>query len=285
MYADETSTDSACHTRRLTIGGKLVVLDIDFVIPQDSSLIAPISKITLSIAPADDESISSLGPAAAKVLTSNFQNQDGESFVRNLTNIARWDGCSDPPNEGLNCFAVLKGVEDALELIYSQELTAATEEQVRLKGWGKPERNQRNLVGLSISYSDGLAVLIGVEARRAHFVHPPLQSVYLSDNPFFEDNSMGMFPVGPTNEFVGGQVPNWVEQNFDGDMMIHGPSCSFVMDLSEAVIMSVDAAKKVCEIVGYGGWSDVLNGVIKEEWMVEDTMLEELLVCLSANFG
>src|SRR5208282_3963146 len=153
VYADETSTDSAGHTRRLTFGGKLVVLDIDFAIPQDSSIIAPISNITLSIAPADDESISSLGPAAAQVLTSNFQNQDGESFVRNLTNIARWDGCSDPPNEGLNCFAVLKGVEDALELIYSQELKAATEEQVCLKGWGKPERNQRNLVGLTISYS------------------------------------------------------------------------------------------------------------------------------------
>ena len=285
MYADETSTDSAGHTRRLTFGGKLVVLDIDFIIPQDSSIIAPISKITLSIAPADDESISSLGPAAAQVLASNFQNQDGESFVRNLTNMARWDGCSDPPNEGLNCFAVLKGVEDALELIYSQELKTTTEEQVRLKGWGKPERNQRNLVGLSISYSKGLAVLVGVEARRAHFVHPPLQSVYLSENPFVEDDNMGMFPVGPISEFLVGQVPNWLEQNFNGDMMIHGASCSFVMDLSEAVVMSVDAAKKVCEIVGYGGWSDVLNGVVKEEWMVMDTMLEELLVCLSSSFG
>ena len=278
MYGEETSTDSAGHTRRLTFGGKLVVLDIDFSIPQDASIIAPISQITLSIAPADDESISSLGPAAAQVLSTNFQNQDGESFVRNLTNMARWEGCSDPPNEGLNCFAVLKGVEDALELIYSQELKAATAEQVLSKGWGKPERNQRNLVGLSISYSEGLAVLVGVEARRAHFVHPHLQSVYLSQNPFIEDDNMGMFTVGPTSEFLGGQIPNWVEQTFEGDMMIHEPRCSFVMDLSEVVIMSVDAAKNVCEIVRYGGWSDVLNGVVKEEWMVEDTMLEDLLV-------
>ena len=254
------------------------MLDLDFSIPQDASITAPISKITLSIAPADDESISSLGPAAAQVLSTNFQNQDGESFVRNLTNMARWEGCSDPPNEGLNCFAVLKGVEDALELIYSQELKAATAEQVLSKGWGKPERNQRNLVGLSISYSEGLAVLVGVEARRAHFVHPHLQSVYLSQNPFIEDDNMGMFTVGPTSEFLGGQIPNWVEQTFEGDMMIHEPRCSFVMDLSEVVIMSVDAAKNVCEIVGYGGWSDVLNGVVKEEWMVEDTMLEDLLV-------
>ena len=279
VYADETSNDAAGQTRHLTFGGKLVVIDIDFSIPSDPSIIAPISKITLSIAPADDDSISALGPAAAHVLTTNFHDQDGEAFVRNLTNIARWEGCSDPPNEGLNSFAVLKGVEDALGLIYSQELRSTTEEQVRLKGWGKPERNQRNLVGLSISFTQRLAVLVGVEARRPHFVHSPLQSTYLAENPFVVDD-IGMFPGGdgPTSAFLGEQIPNWVEQTLDRDMMIHGANCSLVMDLSEPIVMSVEAAKKVCEIVGYGGWNDVLNGVIKDEWIVDDTMLEELLV-------
>jgi Mediator of RNA polymerase II transcription subunit 1 len=197
--------------------------------------------------------------------------QDGESFVRNLTNLARWDGCSDPPNEGLNCFAVLKGVEDALQLIYSQELKGATEEQVLLKGWGKPERNQRNLIGLTITYLTGCYVLVGVEARRSHYVHPPLQNVYLSEDPFV----MEMFP---TNEILK-EIPNWMEQNLEGDIdLIHGPGCSFVLDLEPIVVMSVDAAKKICEIVGYGGWSDVLNGVVKEEWISEDIMLEDLLV-------
>ena len=55
---------------------------------------------------------------------------------------------------------------------------------------------------------------------------------------------------------------------------------SFVLDLLPPVVMSVEAAKKICEIVGYGGWSDVLTGDVKEEWVLEDTMLEEILVLL-----
>lgn len=203
--------------------------------------------------------------------------QDGETFVRNLTNLAKWDGCSEPPNEGLNCFAVLKGVEDALQLIHSQELTSATEQQVMMRGWGKPERNIRNLVGLTITYLQGCYVLVGVEARRTHFVHPPLQNVYLSTEEGTDPFIMGMFPA---NEILK-DIPNWVELNNAGDDMnnlIHGPSCSFVLDLDPSVVMSVDACKKICEIIGYGGWSDVLNGVVKEEWISEDVMLENLLV-------
>jgi hypothetical protein len=52
------------------------------------------------------------------------------------------------------------------------------------------------------------------------------------------------------------------------------------MDLSPSVVVSVDAAKKICEVVGYGGWGDVLTGVAKDEWILEDTTLEELLVGL-----
>jgi hypothetical protein len=281
VYADDIATDIPVHTRHFTFGGKLVVVDIDFIVPVDSSTTAPISKLSMSIAPADDESISALGPAAAEVLTANFQAQDGEAFVRNLTNIARWDGCSDPPNQGLNYFAVLKGVQDALELIYAQELKSATEDQVILKGWGKPEQNRRNLVGLSILYSressTEYSVLVGVEAKRSQFVHPPLQTVYLPlDNPFMMDE-MGMFPIVPTSGFLV-EMPNWVE-NLEGDMnLIQGPGCSFVLDLSPTVVMAVEVAKRVCEIVGYGMWNPVLSGVVKEEWFPEDLMFEQLLV-------
>ena len=266
MYADESTTE--LHTRRFTFGGKLLVVDIDFTTLND---VSSISKITLSI-PADDESISSLGPAAASVLGTNFQMQDGENFVKNLTNLARWDGCSEPPtNEGLNCFAVLKGLEDALQLIYSQELESSTsEEQVLSKGSGKPERNIRNLIGLTITYLPGCYVLVGVEARRSQYVHPPLQNIYLSpEDPFIT----GMLN---TNEII----PNWIEQDLnEGDInLIHGPRCSFVLDLEPSLIMSVDAAKKICEIIGYGGWNDVLNGVVKEEWISQDVMLDNLLV-------
>src|SRR5205814_835098 len=100
-----------------------------------------------------------------------------------------------------------------------------------------------------------------------------------TDNLFVVDD-IGMFPggEGPTSAFLGEQIPNWVEQTLGSDMMIHGASCSFVMDLSEPIVMSVEAAKKVCEIVGYGGWNDVLSAVVKDEWIVDDIMLEELLV-------
>jgi hypothetical protein len=279
VYADEASTDLPSHTRRLTIGGKIVVLDIDFAIPTDTSVIAPISKITLSIAPADDQSISSLGPAAAQVLNTNFQTQDGPTFIRNLTNIAKWDGCSDPPNEGLNCFAVLKQVEDALELIYAHECKSASESQVLLYGWGKPARNQYNLVGLSITYSEGNSVLIGIEPRRPQYMHPPLQTLYLpSENPFVIDD--GMFP-GPTSPYLSG-IPNWLEPNLDGEMnLLNGTNCSFVMDLNPPVVTSVEAARKICQIIGYGGWDDVLVARdSKGEGLGSDTTLEELLVCI-----
>jgi hypothetical protein len=255
-------------------------VDCDFIIPSDNTTISPISRITLSIAPADDESISSLGPAAANVLTTNINDQNGDRFVQNLTNLAKWDGCSEHPNQGLNCFAALKGVEDALELIYAQERKTATEKQVILKGWGKPDRNQRHLVGLSITYAkcpEDYSVLVGVEPRRPHYIHAPLQTTYLpSDEPFIEDK--GMFPLGPASPFLE-EVPNWlglVDPNID--TLVDAP-CSFVMDLEPAVIVSVEAAKKICEIIEYGGWGDVLTGVVKEQWGVEDTSLEELLVC------
>jgi hypothetical protein len=281
VYADEASTDLPSHTRRLTIGGKIVVLDIDFAIPTDTSVIPPISKITLSIAPADDESISSLGPAAAKVLTANFRNQDGPTFIRNLTNLAKWDGCSDPPNEGLNCFVVLKQLEDALELIYAQECKSATDSQVLLHGWGKPARNQYNLVGLSITYSsEGNSVLIGIEPRRAQYMHPPLQTMYLpSDNPFAIDD--GMFPPAePTSSYLNG-IPNWLEPNLDGEMnLLNGANCSFVMDLNPPVVTSVEAARKICQIIGYGGWDNVAARDNKGEGLGSDTTLEDLLVCI-----
>jgi len=279
VYADETGTDLS-NTRRLTFGGKLVVIDIDFTIT-NTILIPPITKITLSIAPSDDESISSLGPAAAQVLITNFDNQDGETFVRNLSNIARWDGCSDPPNEGLNSFAVLKGAGDALELIFGEEHKAAGETEVVSTGWGKPERNVRDLVGLSITYArtrgTSYYANVGLESRRATYVHPILQTNYLRpEDPFIVDD-INMFP--PTSAFLGNMTPNWVEEEYTGDMLIHGASCSFVMDLEPGVVISVEGAKKVCEIIGYGGWSDVLQGVAKDEWIGEDMMLEDLLVC------
>jgi hypothetical protein len=279
VYADETGTDLS-NTRRLTFGGKLVVIDIDFTIT-NTILIPPITKITLSIAPSDDESISSLGPAAAQVLITNFDNQDGETFVRNISNIARWDGCSDPPNEGLNSFAVLKGAGDALDLIFGEERKAAGETEVVSSGWGKPERNVRDLVGLSITYArtrgSSYYANVGLESRRATYVHPILQTNYLrSEDPFIVDD-INMFP--PTSTFLGNMTPNWVEEEYTGDMLIHGASCSFVVDLEPGVVISVEGAKKVCEIIGYGGWSDVLQGVAKDEWIEEDMMLEDLLVC------
>lgn len=259
-----------------------MVVDIDFAIQTDASSIAPISKIALSIAPADDESISSLGPAAAQILTSNFQDQDGTSFLRNLNNLAVWDSCSDHPNEGLNCFAVLKGVEDALELIFRRELESATEAQVMSKGWGNVELNAHKLVGLSVAYAKDMSILVGVEARRAQYVHPPLQRVYLAPEEPFIAEDMDTLAHSPSSGFLRG-VPNWVEPNLEGNLgVIHGARCSFVMDLSPPVVVSVDAAKKICEIVGYGGWNEVLSGVVKEEWILEDTMLEDLLV-LSAG--
>jgi len=277
VFADDSS-NTPSHARRLTLGGKLVVIDIDFTISADTTAIAPISSISLSIAPAEDESISSLGPAAAHVLLNNFHTQDADTFVRNLSNLAKWDGCSDPPNEGLNCFAVLKGVEDALELIYAQELKAATEDQVLLKGWGKPARNQYNLVGLSITYSPDYSVLIGVEPRRPQYMHPPLLTTYIpSERPFVIDE--GMFPeIDHGSQFLT-EMPNWLEQNLDGSVnLLNGANCSFVLDLNPPIVMSVDSAKSICDHIGYGGWNDVLTGVIPMSVNERETTLEELLV-------
>jgi Mediator of RNA polymerase II transcription subunit 1 len=282
VYADDASTD--INTRRLTFGGKLVVLDIDFTLTLEKASIAPISKITVSIPPADNEAISSLGPAAAEVLIHNFQSQDGDNFVRNLTNLAKWDGCSEPPNEGLNCFAVLKGVEDALELIYGEERKSGTEKQVLSKGWGKPTRNQGNLVGLSIQYWNDALILLGAETRRRHYMHPRLQTTYLSAEEPFTNDEMEMFPTGLGSGFLK-QSPNWVELNIEGDLnLIHGALCSFVMDLSPDVVVSVEAAMKICEIVGYVGWTDTLDDVLKDEWILKDTVLEDLLVYVFTLF-
>lgn len=173
---------------------------------------------------------------------------------------------------------------DALELIFAEERKTADETQVVSRGWGKPERNALGLVGLSLCYArtrergkgKSWYANVGLESRRATYVHPILQTDYLrAEDPFMVDQ-IDMFP--PTSVFLGNRAPNWVEVEYTGDMLIHGASCSFVMDLEPAVVMSVEAAKKVCEIIGYGGWGDVLQGVAKHEWVGEDVMLEDLLV-------
>jgi hypothetical protein len=272
------------QTKRMTLGGKLVVVDIDFAISSESAALAPISKISVGIAPADDESIASLGPAAAEVLTMNINEQDGESFYKNLKNLAIWDGCSEPPNEGLNCFASLKSVEDALELIHAEERKNGTEEQVLLRGWGKPERNIRNLIGLHITYfrdeTGDYTGFMSVETRRRHYVHPPLQATYLpSEVPFVSEDAMEMFPMpGSKSQFLQ-EIPNWFEQPLNQDMnLLPGPNASFIFELTPPVIVSVESAQKICEVVGLGGWSDVLSIIPKEEWSIEDTTLEDLLV-------
>ena len=253
---------------------------------------ASIKNISLSIAPADDERISSLGPPAAQILLSNIESGDGEQFVRNITNLARWDGCSSPtPNEGLNSFAVLRGVEDALNLIYQQERSWADEREVRCRGWGKPIWNSNSLIGMSVFYGDVEEfVLLGVEARRGRYVHPPLQTTYLAADDTFgpatadAEEDVGMFGedvAGEGSKVLGGMIPNWLVMEGDMNLM---PTCSFVMDLEPGVVMSVEGAKRVCEIVGYGGWNDVMNGVVKEEWVEQDTMLEDLLVTPPISF-
>lgn len=178
---------------------------------------------------------------------------------------------------------MLKGVGDALELIFAEERKVVEETQVVSRGWGKPERNARGLVGLSLLYAQtsrartSYYANVGLESRRATYVHPILQTNYLrAEDPFMVDE-MNMFP--PTSSYLGDRTPNWVEEEYTGDMLIHGASCSFVMDLEPGVVMSVEAAKKVCEIIGYGGWGDVLQGVAKDEWVGEDVMLEDLMVC------
>ena len=292
VYGNDTSTELPFDTGRFTFGGKLIVIDIDFQLPASSTPTfttpstspASITNITLSIAPADDERISSLGPPAAQILLSNIERGDGEQFVRNITNLARWDGCSDPtPNEGLNSFAVLRGVEDALNLIYQQERSWMDEREVRCRGWGEPVWNANSLIGMSVFYGEGEQfVLLGVEARRARYVHPPLQTIYLAVEdtfvPVAEEEDVGMFGedvAGEGSKVLGGMMPNWLVMEGDMNLM---PTCSFVMDLEPAVVMSVEGAKRVCEIVGYGGWNDVMNGHVKEEWVEQDTMLEDLLV-------
>ena len=239
----------------------------------------------MTIAPADDEQISSLGPAAADVLTANIQSDDGEAFFRNLTSLARIDGCSEPPNEGLNCFATLNGVEDALELIFEEERKRAGEKEVLGRGWGKPHRNQEGRVGLGVTYFGGAeemySVLISVEPRRPQYVHPPLQTVYLPSEQPFVSSDTGMFELGPTSSFLAEQVPNWLEQGLDAGMdLIAGANCSLLMELNPPVVVSVEAARKICEIVAYGGWGDVLSTVAKQDWTMEDTTLEELLVSI-----
>ena len=257
----------------------MVVVDIDFFTFPDKSISSTITKITVSIPPADDASISSLGPAAAEVLTNNFHHQDGDAFFKNLTNLARWDSCSETTGEGLNCFAILKSVEDALRLIFSEERKTATESQVISKGWGRPVRNFRNLVGLHIQYSPQVSLLIGTESRRPHYMHAPLQTIYLSPEVPFINDDLDMFALGTASELLTGS-PNWIEQNLEGDLnVIHNAMCSFVMELSEGLVMSVEAAKKICEIIGYGMWTEIYSqSAVRDEWTPKDTMLEELLV-------
>jgi len=87
--------------------------------------------------------------------------------------------------------------------------------------------------------------------------------------------------AGEGSKVLGGMIPNWLVMEEDMNLM---PTCSFVMDLEPGVVMSVEGAKRVCEIVGYGGWNDVMNGVVKEEWVEQDTMLEDLLVTPPISF-
>jgi Mediator of RNA polymerase II transcription subunit 1 len=280
LYSVDT-TDLPNHTRRLTVGGKLVLLDIDFTVPPDPATVAQIAKISLSIAPADDESISSFRPAAAEVLTTNYIEQDGSSFVQNLRNLANWDTCSEPPNEGLNCFITIKGLETALEVIHLQELKVASEYQVLSKGWGKPTSNYRNLIGVSIIYfRSTLSEYLGhisVESRRRHYVHPPLQAHYLSPSSPFILEDLEMFPLSSLNSEFLTETPNWLE---NAQMsLLPGPNASFVLHLTPGVLMSVEGAQKVCEVVGLGGWSDVLSIMAKEEWIIEGNTFERRLVC------
>ena len=231
-----------------------------------------ITNISLSIAPADDDRISSLGPPAAQLLLHNIRSGDGAQFVRNITHLARWDGCSDP--DGLNAFAVLRGVEDALLGIYREECRVAGEEEVRARGWGRPVRNTNEVIGMSVFYGKKQeVVLIGVEARRARYMHQPLQTEYLpTDGDAFVEGD-GFEETG--GELLGGRVPNWIVMEVNMELL---PTCSFVMDLDPPVVMSVHGAKRVCEIVGYGGYNDVMEGVTKEEWVESDITLEDLLV-------
>jgi Mediator of RNA polymerase II transcription subunit 1 len=280
VYGDDTSSELPHGTHRFTIGGKLIVIDIDFQPPPLTTIPsthppppATITNISLSIAPADDDRISSLGPPAAQILLRNIHSGNGAQFVRNITNLARWDGCSD--TEGLNAFAVLRAVEDALQTIHHGENRAAHERTVQERGWGRPVRNANEVIGLSIFYGGKEEnVGVGVEVRRARYVHAPLQTVYL---PAEEEGAFvaeDVFGETDGEVLLDGRVLNWIVMEPNMDIL---PTCSFVMDLDPAVVMSVHGAKRVCEIIGYGGWNDVMEGV-KEEWTETDTMLEDLLV-------
>src|SRR5271170_6023958 len=105
-------------------------------------------------------------------------------------------------------------------------------------------------------------------------MHPILQSVYLGETPFINDD-MEMFPMGPTSAYLN-ESPNWIEQAPLGGQLIHGPTCSFAMDLTPSVVVSVEVAKRICQIVGYGGWGGALSEILKDEGVVKDTMLEDL---------
>ena len=83
---------------------------------------------------------------------------------------------------------------------------------------------------------------------------------------------------GSKSQFLQ-EIPNWFEQPLNQDMnLLPGPNASFIFELTPPVIVSVESAQKICEVVGLGGWSDVLSIIPKEEWSIEDTTLEDLLV-------
>lgn len=88
-----------------------------------------------------------------------------------------------------------------------------------------------------------------------------------------------MFPeIDHGSEFLS-EMPNWLEQNLDGSVnLLNGANCSFVLDLEPPIVMSVESAKAICDHIGYGGWNDVLTGVIPMSVNEKETTLEELLV-------
>jgi hypothetical protein len=73
-------------------------------------------------------------PAAQLLLLHNIHSGNGVQFVRNITDLAQWDGSSD--TEGLNTFAVLCAVEDALQTIYREESRSVDKHAARTRGWG-----------------------------------------------------------------------------------------------------------------------------------------------------
>ncbi|KAK9459351.1 mediator of RNA polymerase II transcription subunit 1-domain-containing protein [Lipomyces oligophaga] len=142
-YGLEVFKEDTKDGKRISLGGRIVLVDIDMIFPARK-----IVKVTMSLANALSADMAQEQAAVDGILLADLQSPTLDRFAKNLDRIARQDRLSTAQIDNFHAVATL--YLTALTKIYKHELEVGRDAEN--EGHGKPIMNGDGVVGLSILY-------------------------------------------------------------------------------------------------------------------------------------